>query len=307
VLIHLDTDIGGDIDDACALAMLLGLDDVELVGLTTNLDAGGLRAGMAAHYLSLAGRDAIPVAAGAGCSLSTLERHEPCTGPRSWDVVPPARPSRPGAALDLIAANAERGATLVAIGALTNLALLEVANPGALARCRVVVMGGYLDPPAAGLPAFRPEHDWNVQNDTRAAEIVFAAAGELVLAPLPVCEAAHLRERDLPRLAASSPLGALIARQAAVWAQEQGEAARGRAHAALPDDLVNFQWDPLTAALAAGFAHVELEDVQLGFEMAGATLLMDRVEGGRPATALRSFDAAAFEEYFLDAAGRATT
>jgi inosine-uridine nucleoside N-ribohydrolase len=60
VLIHLDTDIGGDIDDACALAMLLGLDDVELVGLTTNLDAGGLRAGMAAHYLSLAGRDAIP-------------------------------------------------------------------------------------------------------------------------------------------------------------------------------------------------------------------------------------------------------
>ena len=306
MLIHLDTDIGGDVDDACALAMLLGLDDVELAGITTNLDEGGLRAGMAVHYLSLAGRDAVPVAAGAGCSLTTLRRHGPCVGPRYWDVLPPPRPGSPGAALDLIAESAARGATLVAIGALTNLALLEVARPGALAGCRVVVMGGYLDPPAAGLPPFRPEHDWNVQNDTRAAEIVFAAAGELVLAPLPVCEAAHLRERDLPRLASSSALGALIAGQCRAWAEEQEQAQRGREHARLPDDLVNFQWDPLTAAVAAGFPHVELEDVRLAFEMAGDTLLMTRADGGRPAAVLRSFDAGAFEGYFLEAASRAT-
>ncbi len=30
--IHLDTDLGGDTDDACALAMLLGWPGVELVG-----------------------------------------------------------------------------------------------------------------------------------------------------------------------------------------------------------------------------------------------------------------------------------
>jgi purine nucleosidase len=169
------------------------------------------------------------------------------------------------------------------------------------------VMGGYLDPPAAGLPAFRPEHDWNVQSDTCAAEVVLASAGELMLAPLPVCEAAHLRERDLPRLAASSPLGALIARQCRVWAEEQQQAERGRDHAALPDDLVNFQWDPLTAALAAGFPAVEVEDVRLAFECAGETLRMARGDAGRPAAVLRGFDAAAFEEYFLDAACRAMT
>jgi inosine-uridine nucleoside N-ribohydrolase len=166
-------------------------------------------------------------------------------------------------------------------------------------------MGGYLDAPAAGLPAFRPEHDWNVQTDTHAAEVVFCAAGELVLAPLPVCEAAHLRERDLPRLASSSPLGALIAQQCRVWADEQKQAERGRSHSALPDDLVNFHWDPLTAGLAAGFPHVQLEEVQLTFEMAGGTLVMARADGGRPATALRTFDADAFGEYFLHAACRA--
>jgi purine nucleosidase len=304
MLIHLDTDIGGDTDDACALAMLLGLDDVELAGVTTNLDAGGLRAGMAGHYLALAGRESIPVAAGAGCSLTTLERHEPCTGPHYWDVLPTARPAPPGAALELIAASIARGATLVAIGALTNLALLEVARPGVLAGCRVVVMGGYLDPPAAGLPAFRPEHDWNVQNDTHAAGIVFRAAGELVLAPLPVCEAAHLREGDLPPLEASSQLGALIARQCRALAQEQGQPERGRSHAALPDDLVNFQWDPLTAALAAGFPQVEVEDLRLAFEMVGDTLTTSRSAAGRPARVLRGFDAAAFGEYFLTAACR---
>lgn len=305
MLIHLDTDIGGDTDDACALAMLLGLDHVELVGVTTNLDGGGVRAGMAVQYLALAGKDEIPVVAGAGCSLTTLKRHTPCVGPRYWEVLPPPRPATPGAALDALAASIARGATLVAIGALTNLALLEVARPGVLADCRVVVMGGYVDPPAAGLPAFRPEHDWNVQNDTGAAEVVFAAAGELVLAPLPVCEAAHLREHHLPQLESSSPLGALIARQCRAWADEQGQAERGRSHAALPDDLANFQWDPLTAALAAGFAHVEVEHVRLAFEMAGGTLMMSRAAAGRPAAVLRSFDADAFNEYFLAAACRA--
>jgi hypothetical protein len=32
--VHLDTDIGGDIDDLCALAMLLGWSGVEVVGIT---------------------------------------------------------------------------------------------------------------------------------------------------------------------------------------------------------------------------------------------------------------------------------
>jgi inosine-uridine nucleoside N-ribohydrolase len=35
MLVHLDTDLGGDTDDACALALLLGQAGVELAGITT--------------------------------------------------------------------------------------------------------------------------------------------------------------------------------------------------------------------------------------------------------------------------------
>ena len=66
---HLDTDIGGDIDDLCALAMVLNWPDVELLAVTTNLDDQGIRAGYARYALGLAGRDDIAVAAGADRSL----------------------------------------------------------------------------------------------------------------------------------------------------------------------------------------------------------------------------------------------
>ncbi len=41
MLVHLDTDLGGDIDDVCALALLLGQSVVELAGITTVADRAG--------------------------------------------------------------------------------------------------------------------------------------------------------------------------------------------------------------------------------------------------------------------------
>ena len=63
--LHLDTDIGGDMDDVCALAMVLHWPAVELVGVTTVAEHSGRRAGYARYVLELAGRSHIPVAAGA--------------------------------------------------------------------------------------------------------------------------------------------------------------------------------------------------------------------------------------------------
>jgi inosine-uridine nucleoside N-ribohydrolase len=62
----------------------------------------------------------------------------------------------------LLEAGLDAGATIVAIGPYTNLALAEQAMPASLARAPVVVMGGWLDPPAAGLPPVGPERDFNV-------------------------------------------------------------------------------------------------------------------------------------------------
>ena len=68
-----------------------------------------------------------------------------------------------------MATGVERGATVIAIGPYTNLALLEAARPGILREARVVLMGGWVYPAADGLPPWGPERDWNVQCDTTAA------------------------------------------------------------------------------------------------------------------------------------------
>ena len=300
MLVHLDTDLGGDIDDACALAFLLGQPGVELAGVTTVADRAGLRAGYARHCLDLAGRDAIPVVAGAGLSMTTRRIAEPVIDDeRYWPGGLPCLPAPAGAALDLLQRNIERGATLVAIGPWTNLALLEIARPGSLSRAPVVATGGWTGL-GAGLPPWGPDMDFNVQWDSRAAEIV-AAAADLTLVPLPVTLKAHLRGADLPRLRASGPLGELLARQGAAHGRDYRMTELGRLHAGLPDDLLNFQYDAVACAVAVGWPGAIVEQARLDFVHERGLVRFRPGPGGRPTRVLVDLDSVGFAEYWLKA------
>jgi purine nucleosidase len=302
--IHLDTDLGGDPDDACALAMLLGWPEVELVGITTAIDHGGRRAGYTRHLLDLAGRSDVPLAAGAAASLTTRRLADPVVGdPRYWPASAVPLPGPPGAALDLLAASVEADATIVAIGPCTNLALLEIARPGTLAGVRVVMMGGWVRPPADGLPAWGPEMDWNVQWDTVAARIV-AETADLTLATLPATLAGQLRSADLPRLAAGGPLGELLARQCEVYGPEAGMTDLGRAHPGLPDDLLNFHYDPLAAAAAVGWPGAVIREERLRPVQEGECLRFVSDPDGRSIGVMGEVDGPGFTEAWLAAVER---
>lgn len=306
-LIHLDTDYAGDTDDACALAMLLGRPDAEIAGITTVADPDGQRAGYAAAFLELAHRTDIAVVAGAGASLAGGSMGGLPDHSRYWGHLDaPARPGPPVAALDLLAESIERAATVIAIGPYTNLARLEQERPGTLGTAHVVAMGGWVDAPEEGFPQWGPEMDWNVQADVDAAEIVFAATGALTLATLPATMAAHLRRAHLPRLQASGPLGALLARQAVAHAEDNGVAALAAAHPALPDDLCNFQWDPAACAVALGWDGAVVESMTLAASVGGdGVLRLERADHGRPARVLTRVDGDAFAEEWLRAIERA--
>jgi inosine-uridine nucleoside N-ribohydrolase len=298
--IHLDTDFGGDPDDACALALLLGWPGVEIAGITTTIDRGGRRAAYVAHCLELAGRTEIPVAAGSEVSLATLLPADPYIDEPYWPAGIVPRPSPPGAALDLLARSVEDGATIVAIGPYTNLALLEVARSGSLARVPVVVMGGWTRPPGPGLPAWGPETDFNVQWDTRAAEIV-AASARLTLVTLAATLNAPLRAADLPRLRASGPLGRLLARQSEAYALETDKPAMGQMYPGLPDDLLNLHWDPVTCAVALGWPGAVVEETRLTTIVENDVLRFQPDSEGRPARVVVDVDGAAFGEAWLAA------
>jgi len=304
--VHVDTDLGTDPDDVCALAMLLGWPDVEVVGLTTCADRSGMRAAYVEHCLGLLGRGDIPVAVGASGSLSHRETSDPTVDARYWplDVSPPE--TSPADATDLLAASIDAGAVVAAIGPFTNLAILQRQRPGMLARARVVVMGGWVDPPAAGLPAWGPPRDYNVQWDVHAAREVFGATADLTLSTLPVSLRVPLRRRDLPALRAMGPMGDLIARQSEAHAHDSGKSALGPAHDRLPDDLLNFHYDPLACAVAVGWPGAVLEDRRLRVTTDGAVLRMvEDDEDGRPVRVVVDADGDAFTDVWLAAVGRA--
>ena len=224
--------------------------------------------------------------------------------PRYWPASAVPLPGPPGAPLDLLAASVEAGATIVAIGPCTNLALLEIARPGTLAGARVVMMGGWVRPPADGLPAWGPEMDWNVQWDTAATRIV-AETADLTLATLPATLTGQLRSTDLPRLAACGPLGELLARQCEVYGPEAGMPDLGKAHPGLPDDLLNFHYDPLAAAAAVGWPGAVIREERLRVDLDGECLRFVSDPDGRSTGVLGEVDGPAFTEAWLSAVERA--
>ncbi len=306
--IHLDTDIGSDTDDACALAMLLGWPGVELVGITTVIDPGGRRAGFVQHCLELAGRTDIPVASSDAVSMTT--RQIPGTIPddeRYWSRPIDPRPSKPGEAVSLLRSSVEAGATIVAIGPYTNLAQLEAIRAGSLGRVPVVLMGGFVTPADPGLPEWGPEMDWNVQCDTHAAQVVFADATNLTLVTVPPAFKAHLRFAHVPRLRAAGALGALLARQAEAHGADNSMADFARAHAALPDDLLNFQYDAVACAVAAGWAGARTEQLTLKPVLEAGMLRFALEDRGRVTNVVVDIDADDFTERWFAAIERASS
>ncbi|MEO8540002.1 MAG: nucleoside hydrolase [bacterium] len=258
--IHLDTDIGGDTDDLCALALLLASPEVELVGITTCADAEGRRKTFAEHALKLAGRTGIPVATGARGFLGGLEHFPGVQDVRYWPGAVQVEPGPAREGLDLLEASARSGATIVAVGPFTNLAMLESLRPGVFAHAPVVVMGGYLGLPPAGYPQWPSSYDYNVQADRVAARIVYEKLDPLI-ASLNVTLKSSLRRRDLAVLKAGGPLARLMALQAELHCENNRMEKLARDNLALPSDLLNFQYDSVACAAAIG-----LDSITTGVE-----------------------------------------
>jgi purine nucleosidase len=301
VRIHLDTDIGGDIDDLCALALLLRSPDVELTGITTVTEAGGRRAGYARYALRLAGREDVPAAAGA--EVPPGEHHWRITFPdetQYWPQPVPPAPGKVDDALALLEASVARGATVVAIGPFTNLALLEERSPGILARARIVLMGGHPRPNRAGYPQWTYRDDYNVQVDVAASARVFAACDPLVV-PLSATVETALCRSQLPRLRRTGTLGALLARQAEAHDAEYRNGERlAPHHPLLPADFINFQHDPLAVAVALGWDVATVEPLSLSTRVEDGWLRMIERPGGKPTQVVTAVDGARFNELWLD-------
>jgi purine nucleosidase len=299
--VHLDTDVGGDIDDLDALAMVLRWPGAELVGVTTVLEDAGQRAGYARYVLDLVGRSDVPVAAGADVASG---HYRVRGGVHSADYWPEPIDPKPGpveSALALLERSIEMGATIVAIGPYTNLALLEERRPGILREASICLMGGYLWPPREGFPPFGNRMDWNVQEDAPSAYRVLQASRP-TLVPLTVTVETALRHAYLPCLRRGDALCQILARQAEACARDEGNEAKfGQAYDGLPDDTINFLHDPLACAVALGWRDgLELCDVTMALTFEDGWLHEREATEGTFARVVTGVDARRFEALWLE-------
>jgi purine nucleosidase/pyrimidine-specific ribonucleoside hydrolase len=194
VPILLDCDPGHD--DAIALLLALGSDELELRGVTTVAGNQTLEktTANAIRVLELAGRAEIPVAAGARRPLVREPRvaadvHGE-TGLDGPDLPPAQREPSPQHAIDFLAERVA-GATLVATGPLTNVALLLARHPEAKPE-RIVLMGGAI---AEG--NVTPAAEFNIWADPEAAQRVFTSGLDVTMVGLDVTHRALVRPEQL--------------------------------------------------------------------------------------------------------------
>jgi inosine-uridine nucleoside N-ribohydrolase len=210
----LDCDPGHD--DAIALLLALASPELELLGVTTVSGNQTLEktTANAIRVLDHLGRHDIPVAAGAPRPL-VRERRVAAevhgeTGLDGPDLPPPAREPEPEHAIDWIAttlAAPPSPVTLVAIGPLTNVALLLARHPELESKLeRIVLMGGAI---AEG--NVTPAAEFNIWTDPEAAQRVFSSGLEVTMVGLDVTHRALLRQADVDRLAAAGSAGKLVA------------------------------------------------------------------------------------------------
>lgn len=179
--ILLDTDIGTDIDDAFALALILESPEIELLGLTTVSGDTEARARLAAKMLWEVGRRDVPIAAGEPGKPLPIEQTR-------WAQAFTSPEIQKEKAVDLLKIEIERRPgeiTLVAIGPLTNVGALLKRYPQVKKKIlRAVLMGGSI---ARGYkPGSGPAAEYNIASDPAAAQAVFFSGVPILMVPLDV-------------------------------------------------------------------------------------------------------------------------
>ena len=203
-LVILDTDIGDDIDDAFALALVLRSPELRLLGVETAFGDTELRARLVDRYLASVGRGNIPVLAGLATKASNFTQ---AAYARQWP------PHKHGDAVDFLLRQIRLHPgqiTLIAIGPLFNIQAAIERDPETFRKLkRVVIMGGSIYRGYDGEHGEKhspPSPEWNILCDPAGARALFASGVPVFVMPLDSTQI-HLENPALAAiLAHGSPL-----------------------------------------------------------------------------------------------------
>ncbi len=279
VPVILDTDIGGDIDDAFALALALASPEIDLRAVTTVSADAYTRALLACRLLHAAGRDDVPVAAG------RPRRSQPDMKGQLEHGLNGSFRNRPVAELApeflYRKLQAEPGRlTLVAIGDLTNIGRLLTDHPEVKPWIkRIVLMGGAVRVGYNGKPPVVWE--WNIHSDIPAAQVVFSSGVPLLVVPLDATTMVKLEE---PMRARTFGSGGRLGRELEALYKLWGK----------PTPTL---FDPVALTLVFNERFCGIEDLRLEVDAGGVTREVAGRPNARVALSIRRDD---FLKWYVD-------
>jgi inosine-uridine nucleoside N-ribohydrolase len=289
----LDTDIGSDIDDTWALAMLLNCPELDPRLIVTTSGDTVYRAHLTAKFLQTAGRTNIPIATGLNDPQGTHKFQQPWL--EGFDVA--AYPGQildngPQAMVDFIMASPEP-VTIISIAVATNIARALELEPRIAAKCRFVGMHGSVHIGYDGQPGAVAET--NVRYDVPALRKVFAAPWlEKIITPLDTCGFVVLDGNRYQQIFHSEnpTLNALIENykiwaKLVTWMTVDYETLRS-----------SVLFDTVAVYLAYSFDLLETESIRLRITDDGLTL--PDPDGDEVLAALRWRDLDAFYEHLVE-------
>ncbi|HEX2973190.1 MAG TPA: nucleoside hydrolase [Tepidisphaeraceae bacterium] len=212
----LDTDIGDDIDDTWALALLLRSPEVDLKLVVSDNFKAPYRTKLLAKLLERANRTDVAVGMGLGQDDKNGGGQSKWVG--NYDLKSyPGKVHQDGiqAMIDLIMSS-PKPMTLIAIGPVQNLAEMLRREPEVAKRVRFVGMHGSVRLGYDGNP--KPAPEFNVKVDPKACQAAFTADWDMTITPLDTCGLIRLKGDKYQKLRDSKdPLAMTVLENYRVW------------------------------------------------------------------------------------------
>ena len=214
--IILDTDIGTDVDDALALAVLLGSKEVDLIGITTVYGDTRLRSTIAMHLCSLLNRK-IPTFIGESKPLSGREIWMSGSEGKNFkdlDSFTPETTSAVDFLVETVLAQPQ-SIDVIAIGPLTNIARAIQNNLHFAEKVkRIWIMGG-------NFTQSKVEH--NFKCDIDAAKAVLESRIPISILDLPSSQKTIIRMEEIEQIRNAPVFGALLYSEIMSWIEPRNQ------------------------------------------------------------------------------------
>lgn len=180
----MDADIGDDIDDTWALLMLLRMPELDLRLAVGDYGNALYRGRLFGKLLQVTGRTDVPIGLGLGKDDLPGQQSDWIGDYQLSDYPGTVHEDGVQAIINVIQASSEP-VTLLCLGPVPNIAEALRREPAIAANARFVGMYGSIYTGYAGAP--EPAAEYNVREDPRSLQAVFAAPWDCAIAPLDSC------------------------------------------------------------------------------------------------------------------------